>query len=92
MIEAASWAKALGALGIVLVLIWAAARRLKAFAGPMRAGRRLAVQEILPVDGRRRLFLIRCDGREVLLLTGGTQDAVIGWLPPQEAPGCSGAS
>lgn len=28
----------------------------------------------------RRLVLVRCDGREALLLTGGAQDVVVGWL------------
>ena len=47
-----------------------------------RAGtaRRLAARESLPLDGRRRLHLVACDGREVLLLTGGTTDVVVGWL------------
>ena len=25
--------------------------------------------------------LLRCDGREALLLTGGAQDVMLGWLP-----------
>ncbi|MBK1661981.1 hypothetical protein CKO45_27700 [Paracraurococcus ruber] len=49
--------------------------------GPGAPGRRLAVAEALALDPRRRLLLVRCDDRELLLLTGGGQDAVIGWLP-----------
>jgi flagellar protein FliO/FliZ len=49
-----------------------------------RPGRRMAVQEVLALDARRRLLLLRCDGREVLLLTGGNQDALIGWLPARD--------
>ncbi len=41
----------------------------------------LAAREILALDQRRRLHLIRCGGRDVLLLTGGPQDLVVGWLP-----------
>jgi flagellar protein FliO/FliZ len=33
------------------------------------------------LDGRRRLVLVSCDGRTLLLLTGGPQDVVLGWLP-----------
>lgn len=47
----------------------------------MRIGKRLVLQETLALDGRRRLVLLRCDGREFLMLTGGTQDVVVGWLP-----------
>ncbi|MBN8891274.1 MAG: flagellar biosynthetic protein FliO, partial [Rhodospirillales bacterium] len=43
---------------------------------------RLAVARTLALDPRRRLHLVRCEGRQVLLLTGGAQDIVVGWLPP----------
>jgi flagellar protein FliO/FliZ len=51
----------------------------------MRPGRRLAVIEAAAIDPRRRLVLARCDGREVLLLVGGTTDQVVGWLPTPSA-------
>jgi flagellar protein FliO/FliZ len=38
------------------------------------------VQDVLALDARRRLHLIRCDKRRVLLLTGGAEDIVVGWL------------
>lgn len=75
---------ALGALVAVLALVWMAQRIIKA-AGPFamrprgEAGRMVFVQA-LPLDQRRRLHLIRCDGRHVLLLTGGGSDVVVGWL------------
>ena len=75
---------AFAALAAVLALIWVAqsAARLAGFAqGRPVSGKRLAVQEAVAIDPRRRLHLIRCDGQEVLLLTGGTQDVVLGWLP-----------
>ena len=70
------------ALGAVLGLIVLAGRgaRMLRLARPA-AGRRLAVREALPLDRTRRLLLVSCDGREVLLLTGGGADQVVGWLP-----------
>jgi flagellar protein FliO/FliZ len=84
-VDTESWMQAGAALGAVLVLLWLAARALRATGMAGRAGRRLAVQEVLPVDSRRRLLLVRCDGRELLLMTGGGADAVLGWLPQREA-------
>lgn len=46
------------------------------FFGP-RAEKRLAVVEYANVDGRRRLLLIRRDGVEHLVMTGGPVDVVI---------------
>ena len=47
------------------------------------AGKRLAVADSLALGPRKRLLLIHCDGKELLLLTGGTQDVLLGWLPPK---------
>ena len=46
-----------------------------------QAGKRLRVEESVALDTRRRLILVRCDERALLLLTGGTQDQIVGWLP-----------
>jgi len=80
---------ALGALIVVLGLVLLAAQVARRFGLapglPGRAGaagRRLAVLEALPLDGKRRLLLLRCDGRELLLLTGGPQDLLLQTLPP----------
>lgn len=43
---------------------------------------RLAMADVLPLDARRKLLLVRADDRHVLLLIGGAQDIVVGWLPP----------
>ena len=78
----------LAALALVLGLIWLSARaaRLTGLAPRAAAARRLSLAESLPIDQRRRLHLIRCDGCE-LLLTGGNSDAMIGWLiPPEHRP------
>lgn len=47
-----------------------------------RARQRMAVQAVLPLEGRRAAMILAVDGREVLLIAGPQGDAVIGWLPP----------
>jgi len=42
-------------------------------------GDRIVLVQVLALDPRRRLHLVRCDGRHVLLLTGGGADLVVGW-------------
>jgi flagellar protein FliO/FliZ len=76
---------AFGALAAVLTLVWLAtkAARWGGLAPRVAGGRRLMVQDALALDARRRLTLVRCDGRTVLLLTGGAQDLVVGWMPEQ---------
>ena len=78
--------KALAALVAVVLLAFAALRGLRTTMGAAKpgGGRRLAVQEVLPLDPKRRLVLVRCDGRDLLLLTGGAGEVSFGWLP---APG-----
>ena len=73
---------AAAALAAVLLLVLLAGRlaRLSRFARPAGASARLQVEAQLALDPRRRLLLVRCDGRSVLLLTGA-QDSVVGWLP-----------
>ena len=76
-------------LGAVLGLILLAARAAR-FGGlatrfprnvPRNSARLLEVRDVLALDNRRSLHLVRCDGRDVLLLTGGPQDVVVGWMP-----------
>lgn len=71
---------AIAALAAVLGALILAARGARAAGVGLRAGKRMAMQEILALDGKRRLVLLRCDGRDLLVLTGGAQDLVIGWL------------
>lgn len=54
-----------------------------------RARRRLGVVEILGIDAKRKLLLIRRDDREHLILLGSGQDVVIeqGIVPPAPAAG-----
>ncbi|WP_431268995.1 flagellar biosynthetic protein FliO [Dankookia sp. P2] len=77
--------RAFGTLAALLIPLSLAARALRG-GQRRRPGRRLGVTEVVAVDARRRLVLVRCDGKEVLLLTGGGQDAVLGWLPERSAP------
>lgn len=85
---------ALGALAAVLGLVWAGARGVRA-AGLGRAvkpawlarptaGRRLLLREALALDRTRRLQIVACDGRDLLLLTGGGADVVVAWLPARD--------
>jgi flagellar protein FliO/FliZ len=68
-------AAALAGILLALVLVLRGVRA----AGLSRGNRRLLVEEAVALDGRRRVVLLRCDGRSLLLLTGGAQDVVIGW-------------
>ena len=43
----------------------------------------LALVEVVRLDARRRLHLVRCADRRVLILTGGGKDVVVGWLPAE---------
>jgi flagellar biogenesis protein FliO len=80
----------LGALALVLALIALAHHAVRGGwirlpASPTGTSRRLSVVETLPLDTRRRVTLLRCDNRHVAILTGGTRDLVIGWLPEHGA-------
>lgn len=47
-----------------------------------RARNRMALQAVLPLEGRRAAMILAVDGREVLLIAGPQGETVIGWLPP----------
>lgn len=81
--EAESLLSAGAALAIVLLLIVAAGRliRFGHFAPRGKGDQALSVQKTVALDSRRRLHLIHCGSRRVVLLTGGTQDLVVGWIP-----------
>ena len=71
------------ALLLVVALIFAAAwvaRRLGLGGRLVAVGgkkRRLAIVEVLPLDGKRRLVLLRRDGAEHLVLLGLTNDLLM---------------
>ena len=54
------------------------------------AGRRLVLGEVLALDRTRRLQLVSCDGRELVLLIGSSSEQVVGWLPPPVAASGTG--
>ena len=77
---------AVGALGLVIGMVWLLARMALAAGLARQPGaRRLQLREALALDRNRRLHLVACDGREVLVLTGGGADVVVGWLPAVQA-------
>lgn len=89
-----NYIRLIGALGLVLLLIAIFALLLKRF-GPhaglpvQRKGtRRLGVVEVMALDARRRLVLVRRDGVEHLLLLGLGDDRVVetGIIPPPVEP------
>jgi flagellar protein FliO/FliZ len=65
-------------LGLIGLCAWLARRfRLSGLAGAAAPSGRLAVIETLPIDGRRRLALIRRDDQEHLLMIGQERCDVI---------------
>ncbi len=85
-----TFATALGALAVVVGLLLGSQFLARHFKLPQRLSRttgdgagRLAISQSLALDPRRRLVLVRCDGRELLLLTGGPQDISLGWVEPR---------
>lgn len=48
--------------------------------------RRLSIVESLPLDARRRAAIIRCDGREHLIILGATSETIIDADIPACAP------
>lgn len=82
--DVASWLQYVVALLIVIALLLVAAwifRRLRGIGFRSSAGRgrqpRLQVMDSAPVDGRRRLLLVRRDNVEHLIMIGGPSDIVI---------------
>jgi flagellar protein FliO/FliZ len=71
-----------GVLIGVIVLIGAAAKffQFSSWRTQIRSGRTLILRESIALDPRRRVHLVQCGQRQVVLLTGGSQDVVIGWI------------
>lgn len=74
-----------GGLALALALVLIVARLARSF-GFVSAGgritrgagrRRLHLTETVALDARRRLHLVSCDGRDILVLTGGGQDVML---------------
>lgn len=78
--EVLDWARAVFALLLTLALIGGVAygaRRLGMLQPLAKTARRLAITETLMIDPRRRLVLVRLDGREHLILLGPGGDVVV---------------
>ena len=75
-------AATLAVFGLLAMLVQAVrTRRLAGLFGTGRrlpTARRLGVEEMLAIDPKRRLLLIRCDEQRILLLTGGPADLILG--------------
>ena len=82
--RAGAAAAALVAVVALLLLVRRLAPRVLAAGGGRTGGGRMVPLASLALDPRRRLHLIGVDGRRVVLLTGGPQDLVVGWLEPAE--------
>jgi flagellar protein FliO/FliZ len=74
---------AVAVLAGVLVLILVATRLFQfgLWRSQLRQGRTLILRESIALDPRRRVHLVQCGQRQVVLLTGGGQDLVVGWMP-----------
>jgi flagellar protein FliO/FliZ len=87
-----NYLQALVALVAVLALITALAwlARRMGWAGVRGAGgrrdRRLSISEVLAVDNRRRLILVKRDAVEHLLLIGGAGDVIVERAIQSELP------
>lgn len=97
MIGIEDWLRYLLALIAVLAMILLAARVLRSFndgglTAPSRRFRRLGVEEFLPLDGRRRLVLLRHDEREYLVLLGQQSETLLNVAdrPPAAPTGSAG--
>ncbi len=65
-------------LGLIAAAAWGARRLgLAGHRTGSRRDRRLSVSEVLVVDNRRRLLLVKRDSVEHLLLIGGSSDVVV---------------
>jgi flagellar protein FliO/FliZ len=72
----------IGVLTGVIALILVATRLFQAglWRAQPRPGRTIVLRESIALDPRRRIHLVQCGQRQVVLLTGGGQDLVIGWI------------
>ncbi len=77
LLDPASLGIAAASLLLVIALAVGLGRALRLAGAARSGGGRLAVIEAVAVDPRRRLVLLRCDGREALVLTGPAGDLLL---------------
>ena len=83
------FALALVAVLALIAILAVAGRRLGLMATPLfgKPGGRLKMVEVMAIDNRRRLVLVRRDGVEHLLLLGATGETVVETnIAPPPAP------
>ena len=74
--------QSMAALAVVLALVVVAGKALRRLPGTGRTiTGRLSINSALRLDAKRRLLLVGCEGREILVLTGGGTDQIILWEP-----------
>ncbi len=79
---------AASALAFVVALILLLQRAVKSGALPGVAAvdmKHIRVLQVVALDNRRRLHFCSCNGRNVLVLTGGTTDVVVDWTDERAA-------
>jgi hypothetical protein len=87
----------LAAFGLLAMLVQAIRNRrpglfLRGASRPS-ASKQLGVDEVFPIDTKRRLVLARCGQQQMVLLTGGPTDLVVAVFPAPILPGSiAGAS
>jgi flagellar protein FliO/FliZ len=71
-----------GVLIGVITLIAGAARlfKISGWRPQPHTGRTLILRESIALDPRRRIHIVQCGQKQVVLLTGGGQDLVVGWV------------
>ena len=76
---------AVGSLVGILAMIGLAARlwQTKFMHRQATNNRTMVLRETVALDPRRRLHLVQCGERQVVLLVGGAQDIVVGWMSNQ---------
>ncbi len=94
MIQSYAWyfSALLLVIGLILALAWIA-RRLGVMGRLTTTGgkRRLAIVEVLPLDAKRRLVLLKRDGTHHLVLLGATGEVVVESGITERAAGFAGA-
>lgn len=81
----------LAVLGLIgIFAIGARKAGLISLAGTVSARRRLSISETLPLDSRRRLLIVRCDGVEHLIILGAQQETIVAQNLPDNAIAMAG--
>jgi flagellar protein FliO/FliZ len=85
-VDTVSWLRAVGALAFTLALLFGFAILLRRYghklgalgmAMPGSKSKRLSVSEMLPIDARHRLLMLRRDGVEHLVILGPAGATVV---------------